>query len=106
MSSSRGNTSRTRPQKHQNKTVFKNDLHDTSHKTKFINSLEISEVCKRCKDIIEWKIKYKKYKPLTAPRKCVACEQKSIKYAYHLLCAKCALEKKVCAKCCKPIQVS
>ncbi|XP_026764517.1 uncharacterized protein C9orf85 homolog [Galleria mellonella] len=102
MSTSRGNTSRKRAQKHQNKTAFKNDLHDTSQKTKFLNSMELKGVCKRCKDILEWKIKFKKYKPLTAPRKCVDCEQKSIKYAYHLLCSNCALKKTVCAKCCKP----
>ncbi|XP_053601673.1 uncharacterized protein C9orf85 homolog [Plodia interpunctella] len=104
MSNSRGNISRKRPQKHQNKTAFKNDLHDTSHKTKLLNSLEITGVCKRCKDIIDWKIKYKKYKPLTAPKKCVGCDQKVIKHAYHLLCCKCAAEKNVCAKCCKPFE--
>ncbi|XP_021182606.3 uncharacterized protein C9orf85 homolog [Helicoverpa armigera] len=104
MSTSKGNTTRKRPQKHQNRTAFKNDLHDTSHKTKFLNSLEISGVCKRCKDILEWKIKYKKYKPLTAPRKCVGCEQKTVKHAYHMLCSKCASEKHICAKCCKPVE--
>ncbi|XP_059049205.1 uncharacterized protein C9orf85 homolog [Achroia grisella] len=102
MSTSRGNTSRKRPQKHQNRTVFKNDLHDTSQKTKFLNSMEVKGVCKRCKDILEWKIKFKKYKPLSAARKCVGCEQKTVKYAYHLLCDNCATEKGVCAKCCKP----
>ncbi|KAH9634042.1 hypothetical protein HF086_001244 [Spodoptera exigua] len=105
MSTSKGSNVRRRPQKHQNKTAFKNDLHDTSRKTKFLNSLEITGVCKRCKDILEWKIKYKKYKPLTAPRKCVGCEQKTIKHAYHMLCTKCALEKTLCAKCCKPVEV-
>lgn len=97
---------RSRPQKHQNKTAFKNNLHDTSKKTKFINSLEVKGVCQRCKDVIEWKIKYKKYKPLTVPAKCVACTQKNVKYAYHILCTKCATEKKVCAKCSIPIDVS
>ncbi|KAJ8734785.1 hypothetical protein PYW08_014035 [Mythimna loreyi] len=104
MSTSKGSNIRKRPQKHQNKTAFKNDLHDKSHKTKFLNSLEITGVCKRCKDILEWKIKYKKYKPLTAPRKCVACEQKTVKHAYHMLCSKCASDKKTCAKCCKPVE--
>uniref|UniRef100_A0A2H1X1L4 SFRICE_017017 n=1 Tax=Spodoptera frugiperda TaxID=7108 RepID=A0A2H1X1L4_SPOFR len=104
MSTSKGSNVRKRPQKHQNRTAFKNDLHDTSRKTKFLNSLEITGVCKRCKDILEWKIKYKKYKPLTAPRKCVGCEQKTIKHAYHMLCTKCALEKTLCAKCCKPVE--
>lgn len=106
MSSSKGSNSRTRPQKHQNRTAFKNNLHDTSKKTKFLNSLEVTGVCQRCKDVIEWKIKYKKYKPLTVPAKCVACSQKTIKYAYHIICTKCATEKKVCAKCCTPIHVS
>lgn len=105
MSSARGNTNRNRAQKHQNRTVFKNDLHDSSNRTKFINSLSINGVCKRCKDILEWKIKYKKYKPLTAPRKCTGCDQKSIKYAYHMLCNLCAKEKRVCPKCCKSAEV-
>ncbi|KAL4705013.1 hypothetical protein ACJJTC_009801 [Scirpophaga incertulas] len=104
MSSSRGNISRQRPQKYQNKTAFKNDLHDTSHRTKLLNSLQISGVCKRCKDIIEWKIKYKKYKPLAAPRKCTGCEQKTIKHAYHLLCINCSSKKKVCSKCGKSFE--
>lgn len=106
MSCSRGNITRNRPQKHQNKTAFKNDLHDTSKKTKILNNLEVTGVCERCKEIIEWKIKYKKYKTLNAPRKCVGCEQKRVKYAYHVLCGPCATEKNICAKCCKPNEVS
>lgn len=106
MSTSKGNSVRTRPQKHQNRTSFKNDLHDTSHKTKAINSLDVNYVCSRCKSIIEWKIKYKKYKPLTAPRKCVKCEGKTVKYAYHVMCIPCVKDKKVCAKCCNGLEVS
>ncbi|XP_072936033.1 uncharacterized protein C9orf85 homolog [Epargyreus clarus] len=102
MSFSKGNINRTRPQKHQNRSSFKNDLHDTSKRTKLINSLQVSGVCARCKEIIEWKIKYKKYKPLSAPAKCVGCDQKAVKHAYHVLCSKCASEKAVCAKCNKP----
>lgn len=105
MSTSRGNINRKRAQKYQNRTAFKNDLHDTSQKTKLLNSLEVIGVCKRCKDIIEWKIKYKKYKPLSAPRKCVGCEQKTVKHAYYLLCIICATEKNACAKCCKPMEI-
>lgn len=106
MSTSRGSNVRKRPQKYQNRTAFKNDLHDTSHKTKSMNALEVTGVCNRCKDIIEWKIKYKKYKPLAAPRKCVSCEQKTVKYAYHMMCTPCAKEKQICAKCCKPVEES
>lgn len=71
MSSQKGNTARNRPQKHQNSFAFKNTLHDTNHRTKAINNTPISNVCIRCKEIIQWKIKYKKYKPLTQARTCV-----------------------------------
>ncbi|XP_050328259.1 uncharacterized protein C9orf85 homolog [Bactrocera neohumeralis] len=101
MSTQRGNATRTRSQKHKNRTVFKNDLHDKTNLQKKINSLHVSEVCQHCKDVIEWKIKYKKYKPLTQPKKCTRCEQKNIIKAYHVLCRHCALETHVCAKCLK-----
>ena len=69
MSSQRGNAIKRKPQKHKNTTVFKNDLHDTSHTIKKINSIEHYGLCIRCKDIIDWKVKYKKYKPLTTAKK-------------------------------------
>lgn len=99
MSSQRGNISRSRPQKHKNKTVFKNNLHDTSHTIKQINSIEISNVCERCKGVLEWKIKYKKYKQLKAASTCVTCHMKTVKHAYHTICLPCSKTAKVCPKC-------
>ncbi|XP_023294684.2 uncharacterized protein C9orf85 homolog [Lucilia cuprina] len=101
MSTQRGNASRTRAQKHKNRHVFKNDLHDKTPLQKRLNTLHISEVCQHCKGVIEWKIKYKKYKPLSQPKTCTKCSQKKIRKAYHVLCRECALEAKVCAKCLK-----
>lgn len=46
MSCQRGNVNRARSQKHQNKTAFKNTLHDSSKRTKMINNVEIAEVRK------------------------------------------------------------
>lgn len=69
MSSQKGNVNRTRPQKHTNIHAFKNSMHDTTRLTQMLNSLEIHGVCARCKDQIEWRIKYKKYKPLASPKK-------------------------------------
>ena len=69
MSTQRGNTKRTRPQKYKNASAFKNTMHDKSKKIEMINSLEVYAVCSRCKEQIEWRIKYKKYKPLTTPKK-------------------------------------
>jgi len=69
MSTQKGNTKKAGPPKYQNKTTFRNDLHDSSYRTKSLNALDVSGVCVRCKSIIEWKIKYKKYKQLTQPKK-------------------------------------
>jgi len=99
MSCQKGNTNRSRAQKHQNRTAFKNNLHDTSQRTKFINNLEVVNVCEHCKNVIEWKIKYKKYKALKAPAKCRICEQKTVKHAYHNICLPCAKQKRICPKC-------
>jgi len=99
MSSQKGNISRTRTQKHTNKRAFKNDLHDTSHTIKQINSLEISNVCGKCKGVLEWKIKYKKYKFPKAASTCVVCHQKNVKHAYHTLCTECSTKANVCPKC-------
>jgi RNA polymerase-binding transcription factor DksA len=76
MSSQKGNSIRKRPQKHKNTKAFQNDLHDTSHTIKKIKSLEFYGICNRCKDIIDWKVKYKKYKQLTTSKKCVKCLEK------------------------------
>lgn len=99
MSYQRGNINRSRAQKHQNHTAFKNSLHDKSQRTKLINSIEVVNVCERCKNIIEWKIKYKKFKMLKAPAKCTKCEQKTVKHAYHIMCLPCAKQQEVCPKC-------
>ncbi|XP_063708121.1 uncharacterized protein C9orf85 homolog [Culicoides brevitarsis] len=99
MSTKKGNVQRTRAQKHQNRTPFKNDLHDTSNKIKIINAIKIAEVCERCKEIIDWKRKYRKYKPLSQPKTCNKCGQRTIKQAYHVLCTPCAVENRQCAKC-------
>ncbi|XP_057319013.1 uncharacterized protein C9orf85 homolog [Microplitis mediator] len=99
MSCQKGNSNRNRPQKHQNRHAFKNNLHDTSHTTKAINKIQVVNVCEKCKKVIEWKIKYKKYKPLKAPGKCCKCEQRCVKHAYHIMCGPCASKLEVCPKC-------
>lgn len=105
MSTQRGNASRQRAQKYKNTTAFKNTMHDKSDKTKMINSLQINDVCTRCKEVIAWKIKYKKYKPLTQLKTCVACGEKTVKRAYHVMCVKCGIKTGKCTKCCKSEEV-
>lgn len=99
MSSQRGNVNRSRPQKHKNATKFSNTRHDKSQRTKEIVSLTVDGLCARCKEKIEWKIKYKKYKPLTKPATCTKCHQKTVKKSYYIVCEPCATAAGICAKC-------
>lgn len=99
MSSQKGNVSRNRAQKHKNTHVFKNDLHDTTPKTKFLNSLEITDVCPKCKGVLEWRIKFKKYKLLKNPATCTKCHNKNVTSSYRIMCKECAVKLNVCPKC-------
>ncbi|KER18002.1 hypothetical protein X801_08838, partial [Opisthorchis viverrini] len=67
MSTERGNSHRSRPPKYQNTVAYKNNMHDTSKRTKEVNNLVMESLCARCKGILEWKVKYKKYRPLSQP---------------------------------------
>uniref|UniRef100_A0A8W4FB46 Chromosome 1 C9orf85 homolog n=1 Tax=Sus scrofa TaxID=9823 RepID=A0A8W4FB46_PIG len=77
MSSQKGNVARSRPQRHQNTFSFKNDKFDKSVQTKKINAKLHDGVCQHCKEVLEWRVKYSKYKPLSKPKKCVKCLQKT-----------------------------
>ena len=67
--STRKGDARKKGQRYQNAKAFRNDLHDKSKQAKSLNALVFGGVCARCKETIEWKVKYQKYKPLTAPKK-------------------------------------
>ncbi|XP_051923454.1 uncharacterized protein C9orf85 homolog [Hippocampus zosterae] len=99
MSSQRSNTSRSRGQKYQNTIAFKNDKYGASVQVKKANSKIHDGLCQHCKDVLEWKVKYNKYKSLTQPRKCVKCSQKTVKDAYHVICKPCSLQLEICCKC-------
>ncbi|XP_054034917.1 uncharacterized protein C9orf85 homolog [Dryobates pubescens] len=105
MSSERGNVSRTRPQRYQNARAFKNDKYDTSARRKKINAKLHDGVCQHCKGILEWRVKFSKYKLLSKPKKCVKCLQKTVKDPYHIICRPCAGKLEVCAKCGKEEEI-
>ena len=71
--------------------------------TAHIMSLPINDLCPSCVAVIEWRKRYRKYKPLTVLKKCTACGQKRIKEAYHVVCAQCCrIGDGQCAKCLLP----
>lgn len=96
-------SARKGPPKHPNKVAWKPNagikINETEVGGKFRPLSEITGVCPRCKDQIDWKRKYGKYKPLTEPAKCQKCSKRNVRQAYHNLCTGCAKEHKVCAKC-------
>ncbi|KAJ8546241.1 hypothetical protein K7X08_018824 [Anisodus acutangulus] len=91
------------PPKHQNKFAWKPNagikINETEVGGRFRPLSEITGVCTRCRDQIDWKRKYGKYKPLTEPSKCQKCSKRNVRQAYHNLCTGCAKEHNVCAKC-------
>lgn len=105
MSSQRGNVSRSRPQKHQNATVFRNNKYGATVQLKKANAKVHEGVCQRCKDVLEWKIKFNKYKALDQSKKCVKCLQKTVRDAYYIMCKPCALKLDLCAKCGKKEEI-
>ncbi|KAF9546725.1 hypothetical protein EC957_009485 [Mortierella hygrophila] len=96
VSSRRGNPKKG-GQAHKNAYAF--HANKSSKITKRIAAMPVGGLCEKCVEVIMWRKKFKKYKPLTQMKKCVTCEQKAIKDAYHVMCNKCAGEKNVCAKC-------
>jgi len=91
------------PPVHQNTFAFRHNPH--SPKTKHILSLPNEGLCKDCHNTIEWKKKYRKYKPLTTPKRCDTCTEKTVIRAYHFLCDSCAEKLAVCAKCRKSTEI-
>ncbi|CAG01608.1 unnamed protein product [Tetraodon nigroviridis] len=105
MSSQKGNVSRSRGQKHQNTVAFKNDKYGSTTQLKNAKAKIHDGLCQHCKDVLEWKVKYNKYKALTQPRKCVKCSQKTVKDAYHIICKPCSLRLEICCKCGKKEEI-
>ncbi|XP_061355148.1 uncharacterized protein LOC133299679 [Gastrolobium bilobum] len=92
------------PPKHQNKYAWKPNggrkINETEVGGKLRPLSEITGVCPRCKDQVEWKRRYGKYKSLVEPAKCQRCSKRNVRQAYHNLCHGCAKEHGICAKCC------
>ncbi|KAA0716975.1 hypothetical protein E1301_Tti014972 [Triplophysa tibetana] len=105
MSTQKGNVSRSRGQKHKNATAFRNDRYGASVQVKKAKAKVHDGLCQHCKDVMEWKVKYNKYKPLSQPRKCVKCLQKTVMDAYYIICKPCALKLELCAKCGKKEEI-
>jgi len=88
----------------QNKKFIRNrDIKLTNGELKkeaSIQRLMCEGVCDRCREKVQWRFRYDKYKPLKSPGICADCKQKKITKAYRSLCDSCATARKVCGSCC------
>ncbi|RNE95690.1 hypothetical protein TraAM80_10127 [Trypanosoma rangeli] len=55
--------------------------------------------CRRCCEVLQWKVDYGKYIPLERQRRCNCCQERTVTLAYHHMCQQCAKETARCAKC-------
>lgn len=99
MSCQKGNTKKP-GQKHQNTYAFKHNKN--SMLTRKIQEAPLDKLCQRCLNILEWKLKYRKYKPLTTPGVCRLCNLKNILKGHRTVCDSCSLQYMVCSKCIEP----
>ncbi|KAJ1735782.1 hypothetical protein LPJ61_000379 [Coemansia biformis] len=101
--STRGSGAKKGAPKYQNTFAYKHN--PKSVKTQKILALPVDGLCRRCTDQINWRKQYRKYKQLTVAKKCVSCQLKKVKKAYHVLCDDCARAKDVCAKCAEKAEI-
>mmetsp|Transcript_3876 Transcript_3876/g.6059 ORF Transcript_3876/g.6059 Transcript_3876/m.6059 type:complete len:230 (+) Transcript_3876:81-770(+) len=58
-------------------------------------------VCPKCREKLQWRFQFNKYKALKNLANCQGCKKKCITKAYRTLCDNCASERRVCPGCCK-----
>lgn len=75
---------------------YKQEKDRISKETAFVMT---SLCCRRCCEIIQWKVDYGKYTQQELARRCNLCQEKKVTLSYHRICQKCAEKKAVCAKC-------
>lgn len=65
-----------------------------------IQQVMVEGICRKCREKIQWRFNFDKYKPLRAPATCQQCKQKTITRAYRTLCDGCGQAKNACPACC------
>jgi Uncharacterized conserved protein (DUF2039) len=73
---------------HQNATAWRHN--PKSKKTAKILAAPIAGVCRRCRQKLEWRKQYRKYKPRTVLGTCNLCQKRNVHAAYHTICASCS----------------
>jgi hypothetical protein len=112
MSSQRGNAEKHKKPAHQNKFAFVANKHCS--KAMAIVEMPLGGVCAHCLDVLEWRKRMNRFKPIKNIGKCQVCQQRNITQvpqpmqslfafvvmacffqSYHRICDACAEEKGV-----------
>ena len=64
-----------------------------------IQRLMCEGVCDRCREKVQWRFQFAKYKPLRHLASCQECKNKTVTKAYRVLCDSCGSKRKCCAAC-------
>jgi hypothetical protein len=64
-----------------------------------ITQAMVENICPRCREKVQWRWNFDRYKPLTKPATCKNCKRKVVNKAYRDFCDPCAALKKVCPSC-------
>jgi hypothetical protein len=75
---------------------YKQEKDRISKETEFVMT---SLCCRRCCEIIQWKVDFGKYTPQEMARRCNLCHKKKVTLPYHRICQGCSEKNAVCAKC-------
>jgi hypothetical protein len=62
-------------------------------------------VCLKCREKLQWRFQFNKYKPLKNIANCSGCHKKCVTKAYRTLCDDCGNQRNCCPGCCQDLQM-
>jgi hypothetical protein len=62
-------------------------------------------VCIKCREKLQWRFQFNKYKPLKNIANCSGCHKKNVTKAYRTLCDDCGNQRNCCPGCCQDLQI-
>lgn len=71
-----------------------------------IRKLMCEGICRKCREKVQWRFNFDKYKPLRNPGTCQNCKQKTVTKAYRTWCDRCAASKDSCPGCCVLLEIA
>jgi hypothetical protein len=91
-------TGTKKSQAHKNTHTY--ELRYRDDKKDLLKNAALDRLCTHCKEILEWKLKFGKFKPIKEAKKCQTCLKSTVVKPYRAICNKCSDDANKCTKCC------